>query len=73
MNKPLLVTLDHNCIIALEKGEEPNADAMRKLIAFQQKGIIKIVVGWGTILEKPLKEKSLYGFLNRSVEWKLLA
>ncbi len=61
MNKSLLVTLDHNCIIALEKGEEPNADAIRKLIAFQQKGLIKIVVGWSTMLEKPRQgEKPLW-------------
>jgi hypothetical protein len=61
VNKSLLVTLDHNCIIALEKGEEPNADAIRKLIAFQQKGLIKIVVGWSTMLEKPRQgEKPLW-------------
>jgi hypothetical protein len=46
VNHPLLVTLDHNCIVALEKNEEPDADTIRQLIAFQQKGIIKIVVGW---------------------------
>lgn len=52
MNNLLLVTLDHNCIIALENNEEPNASAVRRLIVFQQKGVIKIVVGWSTMLEK---------------------
>src|SRR5436309_3503846 len=61
MSNPLLVTLDNNCIIALKEGEEPNATAIRKLIAFQQKGIIKIIVGWRTMLEKPPQgEKPLW-------------
>jgi hypothetical protein len=57
MNNPLLMTLDHNCIIALEKDEELNADAIRQLIAFQQKGIIHIVIGWSTMFEKPPQGK----------------
>ena len=53
MNTPLLVTLDNNCIIALENGEEPNATAVRKLIVFHQQDVIKIVIGWSTMFEKP--------------------
>ena len=53
MNHPLLVTLDHNCIVALEKDEESDADAIRQLIAFQQKGVIHLVIGWSTMFEKP--------------------
>jgi hypothetical protein len=60
VNNPLLVTLDHNCIIALEKDEE-NADAIRQLIAFHQQGIINIVIGWSTMFEKPPQgEKPLW-------------
>ncbi len=53
----MLVTLDNNCIIDLENGEEPNATAIRQLIAFQQKGIVKIAISWSTMLEKPPKGK----------------
>lgn len=57
MNNPLLVTLDNNSIIALENDEEPNATAMKQLIAFHRQGIIKIIVGWRTLLEKPRQGK----------------
>lgn len=72
MNHPLLVTLDHNCIVALEKDEEPDADAIRQLIVFQQKDIIKIIVGWATMLEKPPQGVKLLWFPEQEHRMKAL-
>ena len=61
MNNSLLVTLDHNCLVALEKAEEPNATTVRELIRLHQQGIIKIIIGWSTLFEKPPQgEKPLW-------------
>lgn len=72
MNHPLLVTLDHNCIVALEKHEEPDADAIKQLINFQKKGVVRLIVGKSTIYEKPHQGEKLLGYPEQKHRMKAL-
>src|SRR5260221_10766464 len=55
MTQPLIVTLDHNCIIALERPEEPQqqpiAGAVRELLRLHEAGTILITTTSSTLLE----------------------
>jgi hypothetical protein len=62
MNRPLIVTLDNNCILAFEKHEEPNATAIVELIAFGKAKKISIKIGMSTAMERPRPGEQPQGF-----------
>jgi hypothetical protein len=57
MTQPLIVTLDHNAIIALEHADEPHeqpiAEAVRELIRYHDAGYIALKITSSTMLENP--------------------